>query len=276
MMWSFQVFTITRNRLWSALLGLLFSLCLIGACMPIGVKQDTLYVVDAESRAPLANATIDLYYYPSSPTAPGPTHPQVATNAQGEITVQVRGEPAIWQVRAPDYIEQRLVSTKGEVPTRYAAQAPAGYAGVIHLYHLPQPQLTLLISATYTGPVTIKLQPAPGFGYVSVDAINVRFAATTPDASYRQAGAGQRVFTATVSAEGVVDLVVTPLLYDLQAQNIQIRDRSGLLPYRDLADLPDEQRAVWGSVTEDDKQIYHQIRLFVGTRQAYLAVLGGK
>lgn len=256
------------NILWGV-----FALCLTSACVSTGLKQYTLRIIDAETNAPVTGATLDLYYYPSAPEAPDPNHPRTSANAQGEFAVQVSGEPVIWQVRAADYIEQRFSSIKGGIPTRYAAQTTRGYGGVIHLYRLPEPRLVILVSDTYTGPLTINLQPAPGFGYVALDTVQVSFAATEPDASYIQETASQRVFTATFSAAGGVNLVVTPLLYDIQARHLQIRGSAGLLPYRDIADPPDEQRAVWGNITEDDKRLYHQIRLFIGTRKEYLGWL---
>lgn len=241
------------------------------ACVPAAtaLKQSKVQIVDAETAAPIAGAAIDLHYFPSSPAAPNPNHPHVTANTQGEITIEGKAEPTIWQVQAAGYIEQQVTGNEGALPTRYAAHATDKYAGVIHLYQKPAPQLTILVSDTYTGPVTINLQPAPGFDYVAVDAMNVAFAATDTQASYVQAAVGQRLFTATITSEGVVDLVVTPLLYDITTSQVQLRDNIGVLPHYDIADPRNKDRGVWGNINEDDKRLNHQIRLFVGTLQAY-------
>ncbi|MFQ5855278.1 MAG: hypothetical protein ACE5LU_06510 [Anaerolineae bacterium] len=253
------------------ILCVVFALFFVAACVPATttLKQHKVRIVDAETGAPVADAVIDLHYFPSAPEAPDPNHPRATANAQGEITIQSRAEPAIWQVQAEGYIEQQLTGNEGALPPRYAASATGDYDGVIHLYQTPEPQLTILVSDTYTGPLTINLQPAPGFDYVLVDEINVAFAAVDPQASYVQEAAGTRVFTATASAEGVVDLVVAPLLYEIEARQLQIRDSTGVLPYRDIANPQDTERGVWGNVSEDDKRLHHQIRLFVGTLDGY-------
>jgi hypothetical protein len=180
---------------------------------------------------------------------------------------------AIWQVQADGYIEQRLSSNKGALPPRYAAHAMGDYDGVIYLYQLPEPQLNILVNDNYIGPLTIQLKPAPGFDWIQLDEINVAFAAVDPQASYIQEPAGTRVFTATASDDGVVDLVVAPLLYDLETQQLLVHDRAGVLPFRDIANPQDLDRGVWGTVLEDEKRINHQIRLFVGTREDYLKFL---
>jgi hypothetical protein len=259
------------------ILCIVFVLCFVAACVPAttGVlKQLKVRVVDAETGAPVADATVDLHYFPSAPQAPAPDHPRATANAQGEITIQSKAESAIWQVRATGYIEQQLTGQNGDLPKAYAVHAADGYDGVIHLYQLPEPQLTVLVSDTYTGPLTIDLEPAPGFGFVPVDEMNVAFAAVDPQASYIQGAVGTRVFTVTASAEGVANLVVTPLLYAIETQQVQVRDSSGVLPHRDIANPQDIERGVWGTVNEDDKQLHHQIRLFVGTLEAYQKFAG--
>jgi hypothetical protein len=180
---------------------------------------------------------------------------------------------AIWQVQADGYIEQRVSSSQGDLPPRYAAHATGDYDGAIHLYQLPEPQLNILLSDSYTGPLTIQLIPAPGFDWTPVDEINVAFAAVDPQASYIQEPAGTRVFTATASADGMVDLVVAPLLYDLKTQHLQVHDGAGFLPFRDIANPQDIDRGVWGVVTEDEKRLNHQIQLFIGTLEEYLKSL---
>jgi hypothetical protein len=244
---------------------------LVVGCVPAitGLRQHKVRIVDAERSVPVTDATIELHYYPSAPEAPDPDRPRATANDQGEISIQSKPKPAIWQVRAEGYIEQQLSSRDGALPTRYAAHATGAYDGVIHLYQMPEPQLTIFVSSTYRGPLTINLEPAPGFDYVLVDEINVAFAAVDPEASHVQEAVGTRVFTETASAQGTVDLVVTPLLYDIKTPQLQIRDSSGVLPYRDIANPQDTERGVWGSVTEDDKRLHHQIRLFVGTLEDY-------
>jgi hypothetical protein len=251
------------------------ALCFLVACIPIATapKRHQVRVVDAESGAPVANAVIDLHYFPSSPEAPEPNHPHATADGSGAVTIGSAARPAIWQVRAIDYIEQRSVAKEGALPPRYAAHAGGGYDGVAHLYQLPEPRLAVLVSDTYTGPLTINLQPAPGFGFTPTDEINVAFAAVDPQASYVQGVAGSRAFTETASGEGVVNLVVTPLLYDITASQLQIRDSAGVLPYRDIANPGDRDRGVWGTVNDDDKRLHHQIRLFVGTLADYREVL---
>jgi hypothetical protein len=243
----------------------------VTACVPAAptLKQSKVQIVDAETAAPIAGAAIDLHYFPSSPKAPNPDHPHATANPQGEITIEGKAEPTIWQVQAEGYIEQQVTGNEGALPARYAAHATDKYAGVVHLYQKPEPQLTILVSDTYTGPVTINLQPAPGFDYVAVDAMNVAFAAVDPQASYIQETIGTRIFTATITNEGMVDLRVTPLLYDITAAQLQIRDSVGILPHYDIADSQHKERGVWGNINEDDKRLNHQIRLFVGTLQAY-------
>ncbi len=255
----------------------LYILCAISAlfgataCAPAAtvLKQAKVQIVDAETAAPIAGAVIDLHYFPSSPEAPNPDRPHATATTQGEITIEGKAEPTIWQVQAEGYIEQRLTGNEGALPARYAAHATGEYAGVVHLYQKPAPQLTIRVSDSYTGPVTINLQPASGFDYVAVDAMNVAFAAVDPEASYIQEPIGTRIFTATITSEGVVDLRVTPLLYDITTAQLQIRDSVGLLPHYDIADSQNEERGVWGNINEDDKRLNHQIRLFVGTLQAY-------
>ncbi len=255
----------------------LYILCTISAlfgmtaCAPAAtvLKQAKVQIVDAETAAPIAGAVIDLHYFPSSPEAPNPDRPHATATTQGEITIEGKAEPTIWQVQAEGYIEQRLTGNEGALPARYAAHATGEYAGVVHLYQKPAPQLTIRVSDSYTGPVTINLQPASGFDYVRLDQINVAFAAVDPQASYIQEAIGQRMFTATASTTGVVDLVVTPLLYDITASQLQVQDSAGGLPYYDIADPKNKERGVWGNVNEDDKRLNHQIRLFVGTLQAY-------
>lgn len=243
----------------------------ISACVPPArpLKQAKVQIVDAERGLPIAGARIDLHYFPSSPTAPDPNHPSATANAQGEATIAGKTEPNIWQVQAAGYIEQRLPGNEGNLPARYAAHAEGDYAGVVHLYQKPEPQLTIFVSDSYTGPVTINLQPAPGFDYVPIDAMNVAFASVTPQANYIQGAIGTRIFTATLSAQGEVDLIVTPLLYDITTSQVQIRDSTGVLPYYALADPQNKARGVWGNVNEDDKRLNHQVRLFIGTLPEY-------
>jgi hypothetical protein len=247
------------------------ALCSLVACVPIAMtpKQHQARVVDAETNAAVGGAVLDLHYFPSAPEAPDSDHPHATADGSGAIMIGSAAKPAIWQVRAKDYIEQRLVAKEGAVPPRYASHAGGGYDGVIHLYQLPEPQLTILVSNTYTGPLTINLRPAPGFGFTPTDEINVAFATVDPQASYVQGVGGQRAFTETASAEGVVNLVVTPLLYDITGSQLQIRDSAGVLPNRDIANPGDRDRGVWGTVNDDDKRLYHQIRLFVGTLADY-------
>ncbi len=253
------------------------ALMLLVACVPPtgAPQQHKVRVVDAETGAPITDAAIDLHYFPSAPEAPDPNHPRVTADAQGAITIQSVGKPAIWQVRGQDYIEQRLTGKQGALPPRYAAGKGGSYDGVIYLYRNPEPQLTIEVSDTYTGPLTINLQPAPGFDYVPINELGTAFAAVDPQVSYVQESAGKRDFTAVATADGVVNLVVTPLLYDITASQLQIRDSAGVLPYRDIANPQDIGRGVWGTVNEDDKQIHHQIRLFVGTLADYTKFAGG-
>lgn len=262
------VYSVNKGDIFGIIIGLLS----VAACIPAAItsKQHTTRIVDAETGAPVVGAVINLHYFPSAPEAPEPDHPHVIANTQGEVTLPSKAEMAIWQVQAEGYIEQRLSSTEGALPPRYAAHAMGDYDGVIHLYQLPEPQLNILVSDSYTGPLTIQLEPAPGFDWVPVDEINVAFAAVDPQASYIQEPAGTRVFTATASADGVVDLVVAPLLYDLNTQQLLVRDSAGVLPFRDIANPQDIDRGVWGIVSEDEKRFTRQIRLLVGTLEDYL------
>lgn len=255
--------------------GFILAMFLLAACRPTGLtaKQYTVQIKDAETGVPISGAVVALYYFPSTPDNPEPGHPQAISNTQGEVKLSSEDQMAIWQVQADGYIEQRLSSNDGAPPPRYAAHAAGNYDGIIHLYKLPEPRLNILVNDRYTGPLTIQLEPAPGFGWLKLDQINVAFAAVDPQASYVQGSPGTRVFTETASAGGMVDLVVTPLLYDIQTQQIVVQDRAGKLPFRDLANSPDSGRGVWGTVNEDDKKIHHQIQLFVGTREDYLKYL---
>ncbi|HQY91782.1 hypothetical protein [Caldilinea sp.] len=254
-----------------------FLVLLFGAAacisLPTGLKQHRLRVVDAESGAHLAAAAVTLHYFPSSPEAPEPNPPRATADAQGVVIVRSKAEPAIWQVQAPGYIEQRLASSKGEAPPRYAATATEEVDGVIHLYRMPMPALTIQMDEAYTGPLTINLHPAPGFDFLLVDEISTVFAAVDPQANYIQEASGRRAFTATASTEGQVDLLVTPLLFDIQTHQLQVADDTDVLPFRDIANPQDTARGVWGIVNEDDKRIHHQIRLFVGTLDDYLRAL---
>jgi hypothetical protein len=263
----------SMNKL--VIFGFIFALLILVACVPFGKppKQNAVRILDAETRAPIPSAQIDLHYYPSTPDAPEPDHPRAIANTQGVATLSNKDKMAIWQVRADGYIEQRLSSNNGAPPPRYAANATGDYDGVIYLYKLPEPQLNIVVNDNYTGPLTIQLEPAAGFDWIKVDKINVAFAAVDPQASYIQKSAGTRVFTETASTAGVVDLVVTPLLYDIQTQQLLVHDRSSALPFRDIANPQDFERGVWGTVTDDEKRIYHQVRLFVGTREDYLKFL---
>ncbi len=253
------------------LLRILLAPFLMAGCLPArtALMRHRVRIVDAERGVPVTDAILDLHYYPNAPDFPNPDHPRASANAQGEIVLQSEAKPAIWQVRAPGYIEQQLSSSQGRVPPRYAAHAMDYYDGVIHLYRMPEPQLTIVVSDTYTGPLTINLNPAPGFDHVLVDEINLAFSAVDPQASYVQEAVGRRVFTETASAHGTVDLVVTPLLYEIKAPQLQIRDSTGVLPYRDIANPQDVERGVWGSVSEDEKRLSQQIRLCVGTLKDY-------
>lgn len=253
------------------ILCILLALFFVAACVPAttALRQHKVRIVDAETSVPVAGAVIDLHYFPSAPEAPDPDHPRVTANAQGEIAIQRRAKPAIWQVRAEGYIGQQLSSNEGALPPRYAAYATSALDGVIHLYQMPEPQLIVLVNDTYIGPLTINLEPVPGFDYVLVDEINVAFAAVDPQASHIQEAVGMRVFTAAASAEGMVDLVVTPLLYDIKTPQLRVRDGTGVLPYRDIANPQDTERGVWGNVSEDDKRLHRQIRLFAGTLEDY-------
>jgi hypothetical protein len=96
----------------------------------------------------------------------------------------------------------------------------------------------------------------------------VAFAAVDPAASYVQEAPGVRTFTVTASDQGVADLVVTPLLYDITERHVQVQDSSGVLPWRDVADEDKSGRGVWGSVSTVDKA-QGQIQLFVGDWEAY-------
>lgn len=255
--------------------GVIFALLSVAACVPavFTPRQHTVRIVDAETGAPVSGAVVNLHYYPSLPEAPEPDHPRAVSNNLGEVTLPSRDELVIWQVQADGYIEQRLSSNEGALPPRYAAHATGDYDGVIHLYQLPEPQLNILLSDSYTGPLTIRLQPAPGFDWVPVDEINVAFGAVDPQVSYIQEPAGTRNFTATASADGVVDMVVAPLLYDLKTEQLQIRDNASVLPFRDISNPQDIDRGVWGIVSEDEKRLDHRIMLFVGTLAEYLKYL---
>lgn len=251
------------------ILDVIFALFSVASCVPPKPQQHKVRVVDAETGAPVGDAVINLYYFPSLPEAPDPNHPRAIANAQGEVMVPSKAEMAIWQVQAEGYIEQQLSSNEGVLPPRYAAHATGGYGGVIYLYQIPEPQLSILVSETYIGPLTIYLEPAPGFDYVLLDEINVAFAAVDPQASYIQEPSLVRVFTATASAEGTVALLVAPLLYDIEACQLQVRDSAGVLPWRDIANPQDTERGVWGSVSKDAKRLHRQVRLFVGTLGDY-------
>jgi hypothetical protein len=257
------------------MLSMLLLIFLSSACAPtLGPSQQhRLRVVDAESGLPIPKAQIALHYFPSVPESPAPEYPQATADDEGSLTIESSANPLIWQVQAPGYIEQQLSANGGNLPRRYAAHAANDNDGVIHLYSLPEPQLTLVIDDAYTGTVTINLQPAAGFDFVPVDEINVTFAAVNPQADYVQGEPAQRTFTETASAQGAVDLVVTPLLYDIQTEQVQIQDSSGLLPHQDFANPDHEGRGVWGAVSDDDKRLYRQIRLFVGTQADYQAFL---
>jgi hypothetical protein len=231
-------------------------------------QQQTVRVVDAESGAPIPGAQLDLHYFPSAPQAPDPNHPQFSADDQGQITLSVRPAAAIWQVRAEGFIEQQLSAEDGHLPPRYAAHGDEEVDGVVHLYRQPEPTLIVELSEMYTGTLTINLQPAPGFDFVSTDEINVAFAAVDPAASYVQEAPGVRTFTVTASDQGVADLVVTPLLYDITERHVQVQDSSGVLPWRDVADEDKSGRGVWGSVSTVDKA-QGQIQLFVGDWEAY-------
>ncbi len=248
---------------------LALALLVVGACAPPGGRALRVHVLDAETGAPAEGASLDLHFFPSTPEAPDPGHPQAQADAQGELQIRPGADPAIWQVRAPGYIEQRLTSTGGSPPPRYAAHADAERDGAVHLYRLPAPQLSILVGETYSGPLTISLRPAPGFalgegGIVAAD----------PQASYTQGAAGRRQFAATASAQGAVELEVTPLLYDLTAGQLSVRDAAGPLPWRDIADQQGPGRGVWGAVRADDLRLRGQIRLFVGTYEEYLRAQG--
>jgi len=260
------------------LLGFIFALLLLTACnLPRTTPgQFTVQILDAETRAPISGADVSLHYYPSTPDSPEPGHPRAIASAQGKVALPNEEKMAIWQVQADGYIEQRLSGDKGALPPRYAAHATSGYDGIVYLYHLPEPQLNILVNDGYTGPLTIQLMPAPGFDWVKVDKMNVAFAAVDPQASYIQESPGMRLFTVTASQEGVVTLTVTPLLYDLQARQLQVHDQAGLLPFRDIANPQDIDRGVWGTVNEDEKRINHQIRLFIGTQEDYLKYIASQ
>jgi hypothetical protein len=250
-----------------AMVLLCLTLFVAQACTPRATRK--LLVVDAETQAPIAQATLDLHPYPSSPEAADPRHPQAESDQHGELTIPRSETPAIWQVQAEGYIEQRLTGSAGEIPPRMAATATAPYAGRIYLYRLPEPQLTIWVRDHYTGPLTINLQPAVGFGFVQVDGMNTDFVALQPDAKYVQDVVGQRVFSATASADGVVTLVVTPLLYDITTAQLQIRDSNGVIPYSDATSTQKTERVIWGDVNEESKRLQHQIPLFVGTLADY-------
>jgi hypothetical protein len=266
----------TMNKL--VLFSFVFGLLCISACVPTGITagQFTVRVLDAETRAPIIDARVDLYYYPSTPDSPEPNHPYAITDANGVAKLPNKAVMAIWQVQANGYIEQRSTSNNGLLPPQYAAQATSDYNGTINLYKLPEPQLNILLQGNYIGPLTIHLEPASGFNWIKVDTMNTAFVAVDPQASYIQKSAGTRVFTETASADGAVDLVVTPLLYEIQTQQLRIMDQAGLLPYRDIANLSDTDRGVWGTITDDEKNISHQISLFVGSREDYLMFLKNK
>ena len=255
--------------------GVIIALVSVAACVPTAKTptQHIEQIVDAETGAPISGAVVNLHYYPSLPEASEPDHPRAVANTQGEVTLPSRDEMAIWQVLADGYIEQRLSSNECTLPARYAAHANRDYDGVIHLYQLPELQLNILLRDSYTGPLIIRLQPAPGFDWVLTDEINVAFAAVDPQASYIQEPAGTRVFTTTASTGGMVDLIVAPLLYDLKTQQLQIYDNETVLPFRDIANPQDIDRGIWGIVNEDEKRLDHQIRLFVGTLEEYLKFL---
>lgn len=245
-------------------------------CAPIATApgQYRLLVVDAESREPLSGVVVMLHAFPASPDAPDPNAVHVKGNDQGEVLAPRYHEgPVLWQVQAPGYIEQRMSSTKGGVPARYAALADEKYDGVIPLYRLPEPKLIVLLDDAYTGPLTINLHPAPGFAYRTVGEISKVFAPVGAEASFVQGVSGERTFTTTASREGQVDVTVMPLLFDIQTHQLQVVDESGALPYRDIADAENSGRGVWGVVTEDDKLLHEQIRLFIGSRDAYLEFL---
>lgn len=262
------------NRITVVFIFSLLAILSMNACMPTiatQTKSMKLQVLDAESNQPIADTTIDLHYFPSMPESADPNHPHFTTNTQGEVSIASQNKAGIWQVQATDYIEQRVVSSHGATPPQYAANASNGLAGVIFLYRMPEPQLTVEIESGYSGPVVVNLQPAEGFAFVKVDELNEVFAATDPLANHIQGVAGQRQFTVSASASGVVDLVVTPLLYNLQTQQVQIQEDGEFLPYRDFANFDETERGVWGDISEDEKRLDHQFHLFVGNRKEYMA-----
>lgn len=245
---------------------LALALLLAAGCAPPGPQPLRLQVRDAESGAPVGEAAVDLHPFPSTPAAPAPDHPRAVADAEGRLRVEPGAEPAIWQARAAGYVEQRLVGKGGRPPPRYGAHRDGEADGAIYLYRLPAPALTVLVDDGYSGPLTIALSPAPGFAFADGDLV-----AVDPQASYAPPAAGQRAFELRASPQGAAELTVVPLLYDLTTDQLAVRDETGPLPWRDLADGQGETRGVWGVVNADDKALFQQIRLFVGTRDAYLA-----
>lgn len=256
--------------------GVILAFFLIAACVPNGTapREHTLRILDAETGEPVSGAVVNLHIFPSRPEAPEPDFPWAAAKADGAVKISSKREMAIWQIQAEGYIEQRQTGDAARLPPRYAAHAENSYDGVIYLYRLPEPQLSILVGDGYSGPLTLHLQPAPGFDWVAAEGLNTAFAAARPEANYIQEAAGLRLFTVQASEAGEADLVVAPLLYDVTTQNLLVQDGAGVLPYRDLEAPPEAGRFVWGSVSEDDKKNFHQIRLFIGTREEYLQHLG--
>ena len=256
----------------------LMILVLGAACvppMPSATQTLRILVVDAESGRPLPQATIDLHYFPSVPEEPDPDHPSILTDDAGMAVVPVRSAPVIWQVTAPDYVEQRQTGENGEPPLRFAAQTAEGVDGIVHLYALPEARVIISVTEGYTGEVIVDLTPAPGFDFVPVGEIGSAFAAVAPQAKYAQGALGTRTFTETASLDGRVALTVTPLLFDLPTEHFIIQDEAESLPHYDIGEETTEGRGVWGNATEVDKNLNRQIRFFVGTKDDYLAHIAG-
>ena len=234
----------------------------------------SLRVLDAETRRPVENATVSIHYFPSSPAQPNDTYPLATTDNSGLTTLSIADKPAIWHIAAPGYGSLEVVGHDGHVPSRFSLSSEGDVDGAVYIYALPEPHLTIVVPKEYIGPVTIDLVPAEGFAYLSPDGANNEFLPAAPDTNYVQEVEGRRQFTVAVGKDESAQLIVTPLLFDLSTTHVSVQDDQGLIPFGDLNVADSDQHYVWGTVNDDDKLLFGQIRLFVGPRSAYLTHMG--
>ncbi|MFT3883145.1 MAG: hypothetical protein QM703_26275 [Gemmatales bacterium] len=195
-----------------AAISLLPGCCLLHVYHPVSVV-----VIDAETKKPVPNAELDLFYMSYMLDLFMPLSFPRYTDGAGRATLWAVpygfGESVSINVSSENYLFQRAELPKKVISNAYSIPILSSLVGaesdyVIELYTGPRPTIELILPAGYRGPIKVINEAGDG---------------TAPP--------GQRVFQFPVSATGKVVIKGPKLLLDIHSTDLRARYENGpLLP----------------------------------------------